>query len=79
MTSKCSRSGTAKGEVALRQLLLRVQGEYDEMPGLSVTASQAERLWGLDRPTCAFVLTTLVERGFLRRTLTGVYLRGASG
>ena len=47
---------------AIRELLLRIEGEYREMPGLSLTASQAERLWGLDNSTCAFVLTTLVER-----------------
>ena len=64
--------------MALRQLLLRVQGEYREMPGLIVTASQAERLWGLDSTTCAMVLATLIERGFLRQTPTGSYLRRAS-
>ena len=32
------------------------------MPGLSLTVSQAERLWGLDNGTCTFALTTLVER-----------------
>ena len=44
---------------ALVELLQRVEGEHREMPGLSLTVSQAERLWGLDRSTCAFVLTTL--------------------
>ena len=39
---------------AIRQLLLRIEGEYREMPGLSLTVSQAERLWGLDSSTCAF-------------------------
>jgi len=61
---------------AVHELLLRIHGEYREMPGLSLTASQAERLWGLDRATCAFVLTTLIERSVLRQTPTGMYLRG---
>lgn len=63
---------------ALRELVVRIEGEYREMPGLSLTASQAERLWGLDRSTCAFVLTTLIERRFLTRTTAGTYLRGPS-
>ena len=73
------RSSEPRTTLAIHQLLLRIQSEYHEMPGLNVTASQAERLWGLDSTTCAFVLTTLIERGFLRRTPAGTYLRGASG
>jgi len=64
---------------AIRELLLRIEAEYREMPGLSLTASQAERLWGLDSRTCAFVLTTLIERRVLRQTTSGTYLRGPSG
>jgi DNA-binding IclR family transcriptional regulator len=64
---------------ALLELLQRVEGEYREMPGLSLTFSQAERLWGLDRSTCAFVLMTLIERRVLRQTPNGTYLRGPSG
>jgi DNA-binding IclR family transcriptional regulator len=64
---------------ALLELLQRVEGEYREMPGLSLTVSQAERLWGLDRSTCALVLTTLIERRVLRQTTNGMYLRGPSG
>ena len=64
---------------AIRELLLRIEAEYREMPGLSLTASQAERLWGLDSSTCAFVLTTLIERRVLRQTPSGTYLRGSSG
>ena len=64
---------------AINEVLLRIHGEYREMPGLSLTASQAERLWGLDHITCTFVLTTLMERGVLRQTPTGTYLRGPFG
>ena len=60
----------------LHELLQRIEGEYREMPGLSVTAPQAQRLWGIDRTTCAFVLMTLIERGVLRRTHNGTYVRG---
>jgi hypothetical protein len=61
---------------ALHDLLQRIEAEYREMPGLSVTASQAERLWGLDRITCGFVLTTLIQRRVLKRTANGTYIRG---
>ena len=60
----------------LHELLQRIEGEYREMPGLSVTAPQAERLWGLDSTTCSFVLMTLIERGVLKRTMNGTYVRG---
>lgn len=61
---------------AIQQLVRQIHSEYREMPCLSRTTSQAERLWGLDTTTCAFVLTTLLERRILRRTPKGVYLRG---
>jgi hypothetical protein len=63
----------------LRDLLRRVQGEYREMPGLSLTVPQAARLWGLDSRTCAALLTTLTDRQILRRTTTGTYLRRSEG
>lgn len=57
-------------------LLLRVQNEYREMPGLKLTEAQARRLWNLDSDTCSFVLTTLLEQRFLKRTTKGSYVRG---
>jgi hypothetical protein len=56
-------------------LLVRVQSEYLEMPGLKLTEAQARRLWGLDRDTCRVVLVTLIERAFLKRSLNGHYVR----
>lgn len=60
---------------ALRDLTRRVQAEYTEMPGLSVTLAQAQRLLGVDRETCTAVIRTLVDRRFLRRTPQGTYVR----
>ena len=48
------------------------------MPGLSLTMSQAERLWGLDRGTCSFVLTTLIELRVLKQTRLVTFLRGSA-
>lgn len=56
-------------------LLLRIQSEYREMPGLKLTEVQARRLWNLDGHTCSLVLTTLLERRFLKRTASGIYIR----
>jgi len=61
--------------LALHDLLRRIEGEYREMPGLCVTAPQAQRLWGLDSTTCALVLTTLLERRILRRNARGAYVK----
>jgi hypothetical protein len=52
-----------------------VEGEYREMPGLSLTLPQAARLWGLDHRTCELVLTDLIERRVLKRLLNGTYVR----
>lgn len=60
---------------ALPDLLRRVESEYREMPGMCVTAPQAQRLLGLDSNTCTTVLTMLVERRVLRRTTRGTYVK----
>jgi hypothetical protein len=75
-TSRNTDLSTPRG---LHELLRRVESEYREMPGLSLTVPQAARLWGLDSATCAVVLTTLLERQVLRRTAIGTYLRGPRG
>ena len=62
-------------EMPLRELLQRIRGEYLEMPGLSLTAAQAQRLWSLDLPTCVELLEALVEAKFLGRTDDGKYFR----
>ena len=59
----------------LDDVLRRVEGEYYEMPGMCVTRTQAQRLWGLDSTTCELVLTALIERGVVRRTSRGMYVK----
>ena len=60
---------------AIRGALRRVEAEYREMPGLSLTLPQAARLLGLERSTCELVVRTLIERKVLKRTLNGAYVR----
>ena len=56
-------------------LLERIRGEYDEMPGLSLTPAQAERLWHMDRETCRAALNRLVQRRVLALTPRGRYVK----
>ncbi len=59
----------------MRDLTRRIQGEYAEMPGLSITLGQAQRLLAIDETTCTAVFRTLIKRGVLRRTSEGQYVR----
>jgi len=59
-------------------ILQRVYGEFLEMPGLRLTARQAQRLWGLDEQTCAELLEHLVDAKFLCRSAHG-YSRISDG
>lgn len=51
--------------------LRRVRAEFLEMPGLKLTVTQAERLWGMDHATCVAHIEELLSRRFLMRTRDG--------
>jgi hypothetical protein len=51
--------------VPVTHVLLRIRAEYLEMPGLSLTLRQGQRLWGLSRTELEPVLRRLVDSGFL--------------
>jgi hypothetical protein len=59
----------------IRKLLEQIQAEYAEMPGLSVTLPQAQRLWAADRVTCEAAFSRLIGRNVLRKTLKGRFVR----
>jgi hypothetical protein len=59
-------------------LLERIRGEFNEMPGLRLTLSQAQRLWGLDACVCQASLRRLVDARFLTVN-GGLYSRSADG
>jgi Fic family protein len=61
--------------VTLSERCKLLRAEYLEMPGLSLTAKQAQRLWHLDPANCSAVLSQLVASGFLRE-VRGLYIRG---
>ena len=56
-----------------------IRAEYLEIPGLSLTMSQVQRLWGLDLVTSEAVLAALVDVNFLRRTGRDAYVRADVG
>ena len=55
-------------------LMQRIKRDYEEQPNLRLTPPQAQRLWGLDGPTCGAVLTALVDAGVLQRTPDGHFV-----
>ena len=59
-------------------LVARVQAEYREMPGLSLTTRQASRLWGMHLSVCEQVLEELVLKGVLHKRSRGTYVAGPS-
>ena len=52
-----------------------IRAEYQEVPGLHLTKSQVQRLWGLDPVTCDELLSTLENVKFLRKTENNGYVR----
>ncbi len=49
------------------RLIIRVQAEFEEMPGMHLTFAQVRRLLGLSREDCEVVLDRLVHAGRLSR------------
>ena len=66
------------GSTVDEQTLLRVRGEYNEMPGLQLTTAQASRLWQLNTRACESLLRALVEQRFLVRTRAGAFVKAAA-
>ncbi len=68
-------AGSGQADPGLGAMLMAVMREYDEMPGLVLTADQARRLWALEPRTCSTVLAQLVDSGYLCQTESGQYVR----
>jgi hypothetical protein len=62
-----------------RSLLQRIRAEFLEMPGMRLTPEQVQRLCGVERIPCQWVLDQLVEEQFLCRKADGRYARMADG
>ena len=55
------------------RLVQRVVSEFREMPDLRLTASEAERLFGLRSDICRRLIDRLMRDGVLRRAAEGRY------
>jgi len=56
-------------------LVHRVRAEFFEMPGMHLTLSQAQRLFGLPNDICQWILAELMREGFLCRARDGMFAR----
>jgi hypothetical protein len=65
-------------ESPVEQMLRRIKGEFQEMPGLRLTCRQGQRLWNLDAVVCESLLAALVDVRFLVET-DGVFLQRIDG
>jgi hypothetical protein len=52
-----------------------IGAEFDEMPGMRLTAAQVKRLWNLSEGECQQALDYLCVVGVLTRDAVGRYLR----
>jgi hypothetical protein len=52
-----------------------MRSEFDEMPGLRLTAEQARRLWAIEPRVCTRALAQLVDLGYLEVSASGQYVR----
>lgn len=70
---------TVRGRAPHHTVVLRIVGEFMDMPGLRLTGLQAQRLFGMDEPLCITVLNLLVEDGFLAKGADQAYGRASEG
>jgi hypothetical protein len=73
-----SLSPTVAGEhrhQGRKELVCRIRGEFEEMPGLSLTPVQAIKLFGISPDVCAGILSDLIEEGVLQLRSDGCYAR----
>jgi hypothetical protein len=66
-------------QMSISEWLQIIKGEFQEIPGLTLTRAQFQRLWGLDAATCDAVLDALIGVRFLKMTNHGAYTRFDQG
>ncbi len=62
----------------VHDLMTLMQMEFSEMPDLSLTLWQAERLWSAPRETCEEALGRLLQTGFLFQMRDGRFVRSGA-
>jgi hypothetical protein len=59
----------------IEELVMRIEGEFLETPGLKLTIPEAQRRFAIDEITSEAVLDALVDATVLYRTRDRVYAR----
>ena len=59
----------------IEDLVMRIEGEFLETPGLMLTVAEAQRRFDMDEITCEAVLDALVDSAVLFKTRDRVYGR----
>lgn len=73
-------AGAERRDLRRREAIVRrIVAEFNDMPGLVLSLQQASRFLGVDKAACARILTTLTERGVLRRSTSDYYSKCESG
>src|SRR5690349_10254453 len=66
-------ASSASASRRIEDLLMRIEGEFLDVPELRLTVSQAQRHFGVDQITCEAILDALVDAGVLFKTADRVY------
>ena len=64
----------SSNHASVTEWLRLIEAEYKEMPGLSLSKPQMQRLWGLEAFVCDSLVDTLVTARILRQTVRGTYV-----
>lgn len=64
----------AQEHAGIARWLELIQAEYREMPDLSLSKAQMQRLWGFDPFICDALVDALTAARVLRRTTNGTYM-----
>lgn len=59
----------------IETLIMRMQGDFLDRPGLELTLPKAQKRFGVDETTCEAVLDVLTDASVLARTHEGAYVR----
>jgi len=75
LVADVAATGYRGGDITVRDWMDLIRAEYLEMPGLSLTEPQFERMWNLTPDLAETLLQELQRACFLRRTKKGTYVR----
>ncbi len=65
--------------VAMNDVVELIRMEYYEIPGMTLTFWQAQRLWNMSEELCERALLSLVRDNFLMVTPAGTFVRRPDG